>query len=185
MERVFHFSFFFIPALTVEILARFEAQSGVPMSPWALGLFDERYYPAYFEDNDMHTRLHRAGLVAVRDPLALYRHRCSQTIATHPELAQQQVAIMQRNAELFRQKFGRLPHELDVPPQARPLNVTDEQWTQMTGGRPIIEVDQSVVTAQARQVYAQFGIVPTPPPPPSSPITPIMLPPITDHGPQP
>lgn len=152
------FSCFLLPTPTIEALAIHEARSGAKISPWQLGLFDERFDPAYFEDGDYHIRLHQAGIGAFADPGALFRHDCSLTIRTNPEIARLNQETFRRNADLYAQKWGGLPHQLDVPPQARPLNVSDEQWAAMTGGRPVLQVDPAVVAANAQRVYAQYGI---------------------------
>jgi len=153
------FSFFLLSGITIETLARHEATTGANISPWELGLFDSRFTPAYFEDNDFHLRLHRAGLFAGRDPQALFRHDCSLTIRTNPQIAAENTETFRRNAEFFRQKWGGLPHELpDMPLQARPLNVSDAQWEQMTGGRPVLQIDYATQVAVARQVYERYGI---------------------------
>jgi GT2 family glycosyltransferase len=127
-------------------------------NPWTWGLFDEQYVPAYFEDNDFHLRMRLAGIPALRDPYAFFRHECSQTVASHPQLQQQNQTTFARNADYFKRKWGKLPHELEIP-QARPPNVTDEQWLQINGGdRPIQEVDRQSLLAQAKETYSSYGI---------------------------
>jgi GT2 family glycosyltransferase len=44
-----------------------------------VGLFDEKFQPCYFEDNDYHWRLRQAGLKAVSTTAAPYYHFGSQT----------------------------------------------------------------------------------------------------------
>uniref|UniRef100_A0A7C3SNL8 Glycosyltransferase n=1 Tax=Dictyoglomus turgidum TaxID=513050 RepID=A0A7C3SNL8_9BACT len=44
-----------------------------------VGEFDEGFFPAYFEDNDMHYRIKLAGLKAVCYPPALFYHYGSRT----------------------------------------------------------------------------------------------------------
>jgi hypothetical protein len=126
---------------------------------------DERLSPAYFEDNDYHLRLQRAGLLALRDPGAEFRHETSLTIRINPELAQQNQVTFARNAELFKAKYGGLPHEVEVTQGsnkyaigAKPLNVPDEQWQAMSGGHPIQELSRDEAVAQAKATYARYGI---------------------------
>lgn len=151
------FSFFLMGLGVVEVLGRFDATTG-NISPWDMGLFDRQFAPAYFEDGDYHIRLQRAGIFAARDPGALFRHDCSLTLRSTPAVAQQNQTTFNENAQKFAKKWGALPHQLDVPAQARPLNVTDEQWTRMTGGRPVIELNRAELAEQARAVYARYGI---------------------------
>jgi len=126
-------------------------------TPWCYGLFDERYATGYFEDNDLHTRMKHAGLLAVQDPGAVFRHDCSLTLRTNPEVAAKHTDQFRRNAELFRWKWGGLPHEVGLP-QARPGNVTDDQWLKMSGGRPVTQVDRDAYRAQCTEVYTSYGL---------------------------
>ena len=50
------------------------------------GLFDQKYYPAYFEDNDFHYRLKMAKMRAVKVNTALYYHYGSRTIKENEEI---------------------------------------------------------------------------------------------------
>lgn len=167
------FSFFLITVQAIEAVARWDGsiefnvvkETGpadrppVLTPPWCWGLFDERYWPSYFEDNDYHLRLERAGILAARDPEALFRHDCSLTIRTHPDLAKvNQEKTFANNAELFRAKWGGLPTEVGAV-GARPLNVTDEQWQQMSGGRPVLEIDRGKAIEDARETYRRYGIL--------------------------
>lgn len=180
------FSCFALMPLVIEALARWDAMmefavlqqaaqqtgAGEPIQrplalckPWDYGLFDERYSPAYFEDSDYHLRLQRAGICAVRDPGALFRHETSLSIRINPELAQANQHTFVQNAELFKAKWGGLPHEVEAIPgsnqrpiNARPLNVTAEQWQAMTAGHPVEELPREHIIAQAKAVYGRYGI---------------------------
>jgi len=44
-----------------------------------VGEFDEGFFPAYFEDNDMHYRIKLAGVRAICKPMALFYHFVSRT----------------------------------------------------------------------------------------------------------
>lgn len=138
-------------------------QAGQPlpaavMEPWSWGYFDARYTLGYGEDNDYHMRAKHAGVPLLRDEGALFRHDCSLTIRTHPELAEvNQRENFRRNMELFKAKWGDVPANLDVP-QARPGNVTDEQWAALSGNRAVIELPRDEAVAAARAVYARYGI---------------------------
>lgn len=164
--------FMFTPA-AVEIIGKWDAgveiqsqyralvegkESPAPiMNPWEWGLFDSRYWPGYFEDNDIHTRAKFAGLPCLRDPLAIFRHDCSATVRDNPEIAEINQQTFRRNAELYRAKWGGLPQDLQIP-QARPLNVSDEEWQRLCGGVEPIKVSQDEARAAAVQTYGKYGI---------------------------
>ena len=164
------FSFFMLTPQVVEIVAMWDAsveynvlkemggkRPEVLAAPWTWGLFDDRFWPAYFEDNDFHIRMHRAGVLAVRDQTALFRHDCSLTIRSHPEIGQMnQDTTFLRNLELYKAKYGGTPQEVG-PQGARPLNVSDEEWARMSGGKPIMEVPREHVIEEAKKVYERYG----------------------------
>lgn len=167
------FSFFMFQPVMVEILARWDASvaytlgaqlkpgDAAPatiMSPWELGLFDQRFVLGYAEDNDYHHRCKQAGIPLLRDPGAFFWHDCSLTIRTHPELAQlNQSTTFRRNLELFKAKWGGFPADLDVQ-QAKPNNVTPEQWNAMTGNRAVAELPRDEWVAASRALYASYGV---------------------------
>ena len=170
------FSFFMLSPRAVDVIGKWDAgieieqqcrakAEGAPspnplMNPWEWGLFDSRYYPAYFEDGDYHIRAKYAGLPCLRDPLALFRHDTSATIRENPELAKlNHETTFRRNAELFKAKWGGLPHELKIQ-QSRPLNVTDEQWLAMCGGVEPVAISHEAAVKAANQTYARYGIEP-------------------------
>lgn len=159
------FSFFMLNAACIQALLRWDASgaSKAPMAPWDLGLFDARYWPAYFEDNDFHYRMQQAGLLAARDPAALFRHDCSLTLRSTPEVAAINAESFRVNGELFRSKWGGLPHEVSAHLPARALNVSDEQWQAMSGGRHVEVQPADQVIQQAMAVYARAGLVARPP----------------------
>jgi GT2 family glycosyltransferase len=73
-----------------------------------VGLFDENFWPAYFEDNDYHYRAILAGCGnGVWTWLAPFRHARSSTIRTYPQLLAQS-----KSAAYFIQKWGGLPNEV-------------------------------------------------------------------------
>ena len=129
----------------------------LPMNPAEWGLFDETFFPGYFEDNDLAARAKVAGILMLRDPDALFDHACSNTMHEFPEVAELVKEWFPRNAERFRQKWGGLPHELNLM-HGRPTNVTDEQWERMTGGMPVLEVDIDEARRAGERVYAAYGI---------------------------
>jgi hypothetical protein len=75
-----------------------------------VGHFDEDYYPAYFEDNDMHYRMKLAGCEAYRVTSAIYYHYGSVT--HHTMVAEQGAARHEQfryNQGRYLDKWGGLP----------------------------------------------------------------------------
>lgn len=74
------------------------------------GLFDEKLVMAYFEDNDMHNRILRAGFKAVKTASAMFYHFGSRTIKTDDELNYHNGQSYERNRMYFVSKWGWDPH---------------------------------------------------------------------------
>ncbi|MCI0561671.1 MAG: glycosyltransferase [Nitrososphaera sp.] len=74
-----------------------------------VGLFDDNFWPAYYEDNDYHFRCilggHGRGIWTW---LAPFRHSRSSTIRTYPQLMQHAA----KNASYFMSKWGGMPGEV-------------------------------------------------------------------------
>jgi glycosyltransferase involved in cell wall biosynthesis len=106
----------------VEALADFERWHGLRTLPDDAGLFDTRFYPGYFEDSDYSVRLALAGIPAVRDPGALFRHDAALTTRANPEVRLDLRYAFRRNEDLFRSKWGFSPlddgNALRPPPDA-------------------------------------------------------------------
>lgn len=75
----------------------------------SVGLFDMEYYPAYYEDNDYHVRMHRAGITAQCVDLP-FLHYGAQTLkhASESEKILIRRCAMQ-NREKFYGKYGCYP----------------------------------------------------------------------------
>lgn len=74
-----------------------------------VGDFDEKMFPAYYEDNDYHVRMHRAGIKAISIDLPFVHHG-AQTIKNCSRWERRQIEIgSARNAERFYKKYGCLP----------------------------------------------------------------------------
>lgn len=76
-----------------------------------IGYFDEKFYPAYFEDNDYHHRIKLAGLLAVKSSKALYYHFGSRTKQQGGQIAMFVNDGYLNNREYYRMKWGGLPGE--------------------------------------------------------------------------
>lgn len=74
-----------------------------------VGDFDEKMFPAYYEDNDYHVRMHRAGITAISVDLPFVHHG-AQTIKNCSRWERRQIEMgAARNAERFYSKYGCLP----------------------------------------------------------------------------
>ncbi len=74
-----------------------------------IGRFDEAFFPAYYEDNDMHHRIKLAGERAVCYRGARFYHHGSRTICVDPRLAEANRNSFTRNGEYYMAKWGGLP----------------------------------------------------------------------------
>lgn len=88
---------------------------------WAyqiVGPFDERFKPAYFEDNDYDWRLKVAGLIRQEVSTATFEHYGSATIkAMDSNQAKKQHNAFRRNQQYYLSKWGALPgnERYDLP----------------------------------------------------------------------
>jgi len=71
-----------------------------------VGLFDENFVLAYFEDNDYHERVKRAGVKSCMVWWSPFYHIGSRTIT---EGGVDHVAAFERNREYFKRKWGFVP----------------------------------------------------------------------------
>ena len=74
-----------------------------------VGRFDEAFFPAYYEDNDMHHRIQLAGERAVCYKGARFYHHGSRTINVDPKLAEANRNTFKRNGDYYVAKWGGLP----------------------------------------------------------------------------
>lgn len=82
-----------------------------------VGFFDEKFYPAYFEDNDYHYRIRLKGKVALKLHKAVYFHFGSRTIKSNEEVRNKSNIGYMINREYFFKKWGGEPgHELYKTP---------------------------------------------------------------------
>lgn len=71
-----------------------------------IGYFDENFFPAYCEDQDMHIRIIKAGDHAKRMTRAPYYHLASQTMAKNAHLTAMISEGHHRNQLYYREKWG-------------------------------------------------------------------------------
>jgi len=74
-----------------------------------VGMFDENFYPAYFEDNDYHYRIKKAGLKAIKTNRAVFYHFGSQTIKNDEKIRNFSNKKYLDNKEYFIKKWGGCP----------------------------------------------------------------------------
>ena len=74
-----------------------------------VGLFDEAFYPAYFEDNDYHYRMRLEGMKALKVHKALYFHFGSRTRIMDKEFKEYLDVRYAANREYYRSKWGGEP----------------------------------------------------------------------------
>lgn len=101
-----HFSCFMMSPKSVERLGESEIGTKEPYP----GFFDENLEPAYFEDGDMHTRIIRAGMKALKTGSAWFYHYGSRTIKVDDELSKINYHTYEKNRNYFRDKWGWDPH---------------------------------------------------------------------------
>lgn len=80
----------------------------------SVGGFDETFFPAYFEDNDYHVRMHRAGIDAISIDLPFF-HYAAGTLknAVPAEAANIRVGAT-INADRFFDKYGCYPADTEA-----------------------------------------------------------------------
>lgn len=101
-----HFSCFMVSPNSVNQLADYEKDNGEPFP----GMFDENFKPAYFEDNDMHTRILRSGMKALKTASAMFYHFGSRTIKSDDELDRKNKRTYEASRAYFIDKWGWDPH---------------------------------------------------------------------------
>lgn len=90
------------------------------------GYFDENFYPAYCEDQDMHVRIVKGGSHAKRLTTAPYYHFGSRTVVNNTNLIGIISQGHEKNKGYYRQKWGNEhPSVLDGQGFATPYNEPD------------------------------------------------------------
>jgi GT2 family glycosyltransferase len=75
-----------------------------------VGLFDENFYPAYFEDNDYDYRCRLASVPIVALPAAM-THKISSTLNSNPAYRDANARTFPQNGDYFRRKWGGTPYQ--------------------------------------------------------------------------
>jgi GT2 family glycosyltransferase len=74
-----------------------------------VGFFDEKFYPAYFEDNDYHYRINLIGSKAVKNLQNIYFHFGSMTVKNDEYTRALSNAAYRQNEAYFIKKWGGKP----------------------------------------------------------------------------
>ena len=111
-----HFSCFMVSPKSIKFLMDKELGTKEPFP----GRFDENFKPAYFEDQDMHNRILRAGFKAGKTASALFYHFGSRTIKIDEELNMKNKRTYENNRAYFIRKWSWDPHN-NVTPNDSPI----------------------------------------------------------------
>lgn len=74
-----------------------------------VGWFNEEYYPAYFEDNDYHVRMHRARVRAISINVPFLHHASGTLKHANPKDKEVIERGFARNKERFKETYGCYP----------------------------------------------------------------------------
>jgi len=88
-----------------------------------VGQFDENFIPAYFEDNDMHTRINLLGFRAGATGSAQYYHAASQT--QKPDSFHQ---MFESNRDYYISKWGGMPHQETYKTPFNRSDTSPKEW---------------------------------------------------------
>jgi GT2 family glycosyltransferase len=78
-----------------------------------VGPFNEDLFPAWFEDNDYHVRMHRAGIKAVSIDLPFVHHSASTMKTANPTDKSMYQRGYAKNKQWFKDTYGCYPDESD------------------------------------------------------------------------
>lgn len=92
-----------------------------------IGLFDENFVPAYFEDNDYHYRIDLLGYKAHATSAAPYYHFGSQTQNSSEGVVVPSY-IFEKNRDYFKDKWGGLPGGETYTKPFDDQNLTPKEW---------------------------------------------------------
>ena len=73
-----------------------------------VGMMDENFFPAYYEDNDHRYRMKLVGLQWEMFPLS-YKHKVSSTLKSRKEFKVKNKTTFQKNFEYYVKKWGGIP----------------------------------------------------------------------------
>lgn len=77
-----------------------------------VGKFNEGYLRAYFEDSDYTERLWQSGFKPIKMNSVKYWHYVQGTIKMSDEIRKEYPKFMQKNLELFKKTYGKVPDHL-------------------------------------------------------------------------
>jgi len=92
------------------------------------GTFDENFFPAYFEDNDMHYRIRLAGRTSYIQPKAVVMHHGSATQNADPNNPVTPPHQFENNRRYFAEKWGGIPGAEEFTNPFRDVNKQVWDW---------------------------------------------------------
>ena len=93
-----------------------------------LGTFDENFFPAYFEDNDMRRRMLLADANAYVEPNAQIIHHVSQTQFADQDRPVVPSHRFEANKSYFIDKWGGIPHQEKHKTPYNRSDLTYKDW---------------------------------------------------------
>ena len=96
------FSCFMLSPKSIDMMKKVEEKTSEPFP----GYFDENYIVAYFEDQDYHQRILRAGFQSGMTHSSLFYHYGSRTIAVDDTLRANNSQNYEHNRKYFEKKWG-------------------------------------------------------------------------------
>lgn len=119
------------------------------------GWFDENFYPAYHEDQEMTLRRYQLGVKGVNVPglgEELVRHACSQTLQTSAPGQRRFIQVAMRRAEAYlRRRWGALP-----PPGGAPEFQHPFQDAQLDPADWVLDLEAREALAQECEALTGF-----------------------------
>ena len=92
-----------------------------------VGLMDENFYPAYFDDNDYRYRCQLKGCLMDHFPVK-YRHETSSTINDNPHYKRKNSETFQKLAQYYITKWGGVPGSEKYTRPFNNADLVEEYW---------------------------------------------------------
>lgn len=100
----------------------------IPQLTAVAGWFDENFFPAYFEDNDMHMRMLNSGLKSYINQEANVLHEHSMTQKFDPKNPNTTAIAFEANKAYYVRKWGGMPSEEQYATPFGRSDLTVKDW---------------------------------------------------------